>query len=1208
MSPARLSPRTLRSHLTLLVLVSVVPLLIFAVIIAALLEKQQRASLERSFRDTARALTVAVDHELASSILALEALATSQRLDTGDLEPFYREAQRVMATHPGWLTINLTDPSGRQLINLYAPFGAPLPSIGNLEDVRQTLDTGQPAISNLFVGLVLKRATVGMTVPVKRSGTLKYVLGARLDVAGLSRLLSEGELPPDWVATIIDRNGIVIARTRGIETLLATPATPEFVARSRQSDAGSFRDVTRDGMPVYVAHSRSHPSGWTVGLGVPVAVVEAPGRTSRWAIIGGGCVFLLLAGVLASVFGRRIAGGIASLSASARALGQGEVPSLTGGSKISEIADVERDMVEAARQRADAVAARLKTEEALRESEEHTRLIVSHALDAVVTIDADGRITSWNPQAERLFGWSQEEILGRRLSETIIPPAYREAHERGLAHFRATGEGPVLNRRIELTALRRDGTEFPVELAITPLRVGGATAFSAFLRDITERKRTEKALRDSEASFRLLFADNPLPMWVYDVATMYFLEVNAAAVQHYGYSREEFLRMRITEIRPPEDVPRLKDVVAGLAAATDQATRRHAGTWRHRLKDGRIRDVEIVSHSMEFAGLRATLVVAIDVTELKRAEASVATFTERLKILHEIDRALIAAETPVAIAETVLPRLRDLLRVPRAIVNLFDLAAGQAEWLVAAGRRRVRVGPGVRFPLALMGDVEALRRGEVQVIDVNALPRSPEAEALLASGVHTYMVVPMIAGGELIGGLSFGGASAEFPPEQVSIAREAATQLAIALEQARLRERVRRHTEELEQRVAERTLELSAANGQLEQEIAERRRAEADAARANHAKSEFLSRMSHELRTPLNAILGFAQLLELDAQRPEDRESVAQIVKGGRHLLGLINEVLDIARIEAGELSLSLEPVRVGDAVQGVLDLARPLAAARAIDLESTGVALYARHVWADSQRLQQVLLNLVSNGIKYNRERGTLTIACDAAAERRLRISVRDTGPGIAPALRERLFQPFDRLGAEQGGVEGTGLGLVLSKRLVEAMGGTIDVESVQAEGSTFWVELLETESPAERRERKEADAAAPTTLSKSGTVLYIEDNLSNLRLVERAMARHRGVKLIPAMQGRLGLELARQHRPDLVLLDLHLPDIPGEQVLRELHGDPQLRRTPVIVLSADATPGHVERLIAAGARAYLTKPLDVRQLLALVDEALPSREPTDG
>jgi PAS domain S-box-containing protein len=845
---------------------------------------------------------------------------------------------------------------------------------------------------------------------------------------------------------------------------------------------------------------------------------------------------------------------------------------------------------------------------ALRQSEERFCLLVAHALDAVITIDVQGLITSWNPQAERLFGWPQQEVLGRLLSETIIPPAYREAHERGLAHFRATGEGPVLNRRIELTALHRNGTEFPVELAITPMQWGKTTLFSAFLRDITDRKRAEQSLRDSEAGFRLLFANNPLPMWVYDVATMDFLEVNAAAVTHYGYSREEFLRMRVTDIRPPEDVPRLMEVVAGLAKGPDQPLRRHAGIWRHRLKDGRIRDVDTAAHSIEFAGRRAALVVAMDVTELRQAQASLDRSTERLQILHEIDRAMIAAEAPVAIAEAVLPRLRDLLGVPRAIVSLFDLAAGEVEWLAAVGRRRLRLGPGVRFPLAMMGDVEALRRGELQVIDTGALPRTPDAEALLESGVLTYMVVPMIAGGELIGAVSFGGASSEFPPEQVSIAREAATQLAIALEQARLRERVKRHTDELEQRVHERTLELSAANEKLQREVAERQRAEAEAARANHAKSDFLSRMSHELRTPLNAILGFAQLLELDAQRPEDRESVDQIVKGGRHLLSLINEILDIAGIEAGRLPLSPEPVRVGDSIQRVLDLARPLAVARSIELESTGEALHSQHVWADHQRLQQVLLNLVSNAIKYNREGGRLTVACHAVAEGRLRISVTDTGPGISPALRERLFQPFDRLGAEQRGVEGTGLGLALSKRLVEAMSGVIGLDSAPGKGSTFWVEFLQAESPLDRLTRIEpSPAVLASPAERDGTILYIEDNLSNLRLVERTIALRPGVKLIPAMLGRLGLALAHQHRPDLVLLDLHLPDISGDDVLRELQEDPELRRTPVVILSADATPGQVQRLLAAGARAYLTKPLDVRQFLALLDETLSASEAPD-
>jgi signal transduction histidine kinase/CheY-like chemotaxis protein len=571
----------------------------------------------------------------------------------------------------------------------------------------------------------------------------------------------------------------------------------------------------------------------------------------------------------------------------------------------------------------------------------------------------------------------------------------------------------------------------------------------------------------------------------------------------------------------------------------------------------------------------------------RRIAAALSKSSERLKVLHEIDRAIIAAESPAAIAEAVLPQLRDLLGVPRVIVNLFDWQAGEVEWLAAIGRRRLHRGPSVRYPLALAGDLAALRRGEVQVIDARTLPPSPAAQALLASGVDVYMVVPMVAGDELIGSVSFGGAPAAFADEQVSIAREVASQLAIALAHARLRERVSRQAEELEQRVAERTGELSAA------------KAEADG--ANRAKSDFLSRMSHELRTPLNAIIGFGQLLEMRVGEARDRESVEQILKGGRHLLNLINEILDISRIEAGRLSLSPEPVQVGEAFRRVLDLARPLAGSRGIQFDVDGGVGHERYVLADSQRLQQVLLNLISNAIKYNRDGGRVTLTCAPAAPGRLRLSIADTGAGIAADLRSRLFTPFDRLGAEAAGVEGTGLGLALSKRLVEVMGGEIGLQSVHDEGTVFWVDLAETTAPEERSallsdRRPDPGAAA----RRRGTILYIEDNPSNLRLVERVLAEQSAVRFIPAMQGRLGLSLAREHRPDLILLDLHLPDMAGDEVLLELQRDQDLRHTPVVMLTADATAGQIKRLLAAGARAYLTKPLDVQQLLTQIDAVL--------
>jgi signal transduction histidine kinase/ActR/RegA family two-component response regulator len=351
------------------------------------------------------------------------------------------------------------------------------------------------------------------------------------------------------------------------------------------------------------------------------------------------------------------------------------------------------------------------------------------------------------------------------------------------------------------------------------------------------------------------------------------------------------------------------------------------------------------------------------------------------------------------------------------------------------------------------------------------------------------------------------------------------------------------------------------------------------------------ARLSHELRTPLTAILGFARMLETRISDAPTRETVDQIGQAGRQLLTLINDVLDISRIESGRLSFTPGPVQLGDAIRGVLSLSRPLAVARRVEMLTAGEAWHERHVRADKQRLHQALLNLVSNGIKYNRMGGRLTIACRRGRPGHLRIAVRDTGFGIPRALQSRLFTPFDRLGAAADGVEGTGLGLILVKRLVEAMDGRLGWESAEGEGSTFWIELPET--------------AGSAAVPQPGTVLYIEDNPTHLEMVQRALAGASPVRFIGAMRGRRGLALAREHRPDVILTDMHLPDISGEEILQAVQSDPRLRPIPVIVLSADATPAHVRKLLAAGARAYLTKPPDVHRLLQTIEKVLPSREP---
>ncbi|MEJ5254423.1 MAG: PAS domain S-box protein [Acidimicrobiales bacterium] len=390
-------------------------------------------------------------------------------------------------------------------------------------------------------------------------------------------------------------------------------------------------------------------------------------------------------------------------------------------------------------------------------------------------------------------------------------------------------------------------------------------------------------------------------------------------------------------------------------------------------------------------------------------------------------------------------------------------------------------------------------------------------------------------------------------------------------------ERNRRRLEEAERIAALRNVERQAAE------------------RASRAKSEFISRMSHELRTPLNAVLGFAQLLEMQAG-DEHREAIEQILRAGRHLLDLINEVLDIARIESGRVKLSLEPVELDEVLREAVDLIRPSAARRELEIVLPAQMESGLAVVADRQRLMQVLLNLLSNAVKYNRRAGRIELAVGVGADERVRVSVTDTGPGVDPADFDRIFMPFERLGADQTEIEGSGVGLSLARGLVEAMSGVMGVESEPGRGATFWLELPRARQEPRPPTHHRAPALEPRAVEDL-SVLYIDDNLANVRLVERVLQMRPGVKLISAMQGRLGFELAREHQPDLILLDVHLPDLSGGDVLRELKCDPATSGIPVAIVSADATPRVVQKFEQDGAHFYLTKPFNIEELLEMVD-----------
>jgi PAS domain S-box-containing protein len=401
----------------------------------------------------------------------------------------------------------------------------------------------------------------------------------------------------------------------------------------------------------------------------------------------------------------------------------------------------------------------------------------------------------------------------------------------------------------------------------------------------------------------------------------------------------------------------------------------------------------------------------------------------------------------------------------------------------------------------------------------------------------------------------------------------------------------------------------------LQEKNVELENARAAAEKANLAKSKFLSSMSHELRTPLNAVLGFAQLMASDTPPPSEgqKASIDQILQAGWYLLRLINEILDLAMIESGKVSLSQEAMSLSAVLKDCQAMIEPQAQKRGIEMRFPPLD-EPFYVHADCTRVKQVVINLLSNAIKYNRDGGKVTVDCESSGINRVRISVTDTGAGLAPDQLAQLFQPFNRLGQEASAEEGTGIGLVVTKQLVELMGGTIGVESRVGVGSTFWAELIASSDPQIELRRLDAisslasaalgagrqDAVPPAVPEARRTLLYVEDNPANLALVELLIARRSDLELLSATDGYLGIEMARSQQPDVILMDINLPGISGYGALEILRKDPVTCHIPVMALSANAVPGDILHGLEAGFFRYLTKPIKVNEFMDALDVAL--------
>jgi PAS domain S-box-containing protein len=817
---------------------------------------------------------------------------------------------------------------------------------------------------------------------------------------------------------------------------------------------------------------------------------------------------------------------------------------------------------------------RMRTEEARQRSEERLRSLVLTGAQIVWITDVAGNLL-----LDDLWTWSTWRSFTGQTTEQAQDAGWLDAvHPDDRAHTAAAWNQAVANDTPYLVEYRlRTATG---EYRHTVARGISIKAADGRIRewvgsttDITEQKLAEEALRRSETEMRRL--------------ALIAQRTDNAVILTDPQGRIEWVNdgfTRICEYRLDEVAGKTPGSVLQ-GPDTDPAT---VALMHERLLQGQGFKVEIVNYAKsgrnywlaievqpihdDRGRLTGFMAIESEITARKRAEellkeanqeleVRVAKRTSELSAANEFLKALLENIQDGIVACNSEGVLTLLNRTIRELQGLPDVPFRPEQWtdyyqIYHADGQTPMAAAELPINRALRG--ERLQNVEMVI----AAKGSTAAHTILASGRAMYDDQ-----GHKLG---------------------AVVSLKDITERKRAERELLKAHAELERRVEVRTAELALAK-----EAAET---------ANRAKSAFFSRMSHELRTPLNVILGFGQLLEIDALSETQRESAEQIGKGGRQLLTLINEILDIARIEAGGAGMvSTEDVDVGEVVGEVLGMIKPLAeqaGVRLLPLQAGTCDCGAR---ADLQRLKQVLLNLLSNAIKYNRKGGTVAVSCTEPRIGMLRISVTDTGPGIAPEKMHRLFVAFDRLGAEKTGVEGTGLGLTLAKGLVEAMQGKMGVESTVGKGSTFWIELPRIDRTVEARADKGlsvCDVKAPSVTA--GSVLCVEDNPANFRLIERILKLRPGIRLLSAAQGRLGFDLARQHRPDLIFLDLHLPDIQGDEVLRLLRADEATRKTPVIMLSADATPHQVERLLAAGATRYLVKPLDVKEFLQIVDETL--------
>jgi PAS domain S-box-containing protein len=820
----------------------------------------------------------------------------------------------------------------------------------------------------------------------------------------------------------------------------------------------------------------------------------------------------------------------------------------------------------------EAVASRLARAIEIRTAHDQLKLQVAamdHATVQIMICDAqapDYPLIYVNGGFERTTGYGRDEVLGRN-------PRFLHADDRNQPGLDEIREGIRMHTPSEalLRNYRKDGRPYWCEARIAPVRdrAGVVTHYIGIATDVTSLLQTKAELAENERRLRLSQEYANIGTWWMDLDTGELVGTGATA-RLLGQANGDVVTTYdgFLDSIHPDDRERVQRAVDDCVSTWEA----YEVEYRYRLPDGLYRWLRESGNVVLVDGRSDHLLgVLQDIDAQKRAEAAMREYSMVNAYRVRLTDAVRSVCDPLETQSTVDRLLGEYLEADR--VHYAEISADGTTGIVETDYHRGLPDASGRYVLDNYGiaAMEAFRSGEPLVVaDVGTDDRllAEEREATLRLGIHAYIFVPVVRQNRPVGAFAVHQTHARaWGASEIDIVRETAERCHEALERARA--------------------------------YVELHEAKAAAERANSAKSEFLSSMSHELRTPLNSILGFAQLLRMNGSLAEtESEYVDEIAHAGDHLFGLINEVLDFAKIESGTVELSLEPVLCREIVEESVRMMAPVADTYGITLSyQTDEPLV---VEADRVRLKQVVINLLSNAIKYNRPEGAVDVQVREAG-RHARIVVSDTGYGIAPERQGELFVSFSRLGREAVDVPGTGIGLALSKRLAEAMGGTIGMQSDVGTGSTFWVEVPVAEPSTGGEAIAEPRAVSAEAMpSYRETILYVEDNPANVKLVERILAQRDGIHLLVAHTGTIGLELARAHRPKLVLLDLNLPGIDGWETFRRIRSSDWGSEIPVVALTARAVVEDVERGARAGFDEYLTKPLDVTRFLEIVDAYL--------